>query len=93
MAHGVTHKSGRGLPSTVMQKELQNKAEQEKFRCNVLAAELVGDSKCLSLIAVSVYDSKTVNFISMKSDSIKWEEKSRPVYDRSIGHMSTMEFL
>ena len=29
----------------------------------------------------------------MKADSIKWEDKSRPVYDRYIGHMSTMKFL
>ena len=29
----------------------------------------------------------------MKAESIKWEDKSRPVYDRSIGQMSTMEFL
>ena len=71
--HGVTRKSGRGLPSTIMQKEVQNKAEQEKVRGTVLAAELVDDSKCPSLIAVSVYDTKPVHFLSMKSDSIKWE--------------------
>ena len=29
----------------------------------------------------------------MKSESIKWEEKSRPVYDRSMGQMSTTKFL
>ena len=91
--HGVTRKSGRGLPSTIMQQEMQNKAEQEKFRGTVLVAELVGDSKCPSLIAVSVYDNKTVHFIYMKSESIKWEEKSKPVYNRSIGQMSIMKFL
>ena len=91
--HSVTHKSGRVLPSTIMQQELQNKADQEKVRGTVLADELVGDSKCPSLIVVSVYDTKPVHFISMKIDSIKWEEKSRPVYDISIGHMSTMKSL
>ena len=58
-----------------MQQELQKKAEQEKVRGTVLAAERVGDSKLPSLIAVSVYDTKPINFISMKSDSLKWEEK------------------
>ena len=48
--HGVTRKSGRGLPSTIMQQELQNKAEQEKIRGTVLAAEIIGDNKCPSLI-------------------------------------------
>ena len=91
--HGVTSKSGRGLPSTIIQKELQNKAYQEKVRGTVLAAELVDDSKCPSLIAVYIYDTKTVHFISMKAESIKQEDKSRPVYDRSIGQMSTMKLL
>ena len=91
--HGVTCKSGRVLPSTIMQQELQNKAEQEKVRGIVLAADLVSDSKCPSLIAVSVYDTKPVHFLSMKHDSIKWENKSRSVYDISIGRMSTMKFL
>ena len=91
--HGVTRKSGRGLPSSVLQQEVQNKAEQDKVRGTVLAAELVGDSKCPSLVAVSVYDTKPVHFLSMKAQSIKWEEKSRQVYDRSKGEMTTMKFL
>ena len=91
--HGVTRKSGRGLPSSIMQQEVQNKTEQEKVRGTVLAAKLVGDSKCPSLVAVSVYDTKPVHFLSMKAESIKWEEKSRSVYDRSKGEMAVMKFL
>ena len=91
--HGGTRKSGRGLPSTIMQQELQNKAEQEKVRGTILADELVGGSNCPSLIAVSVYYNKPVHFLSMKADSIKWEDKSRLVYNRYIGQMSTMTFL
>ena len=91
--HGVTRKYERGLPSTIMKQEMKNKAKHENFIGTVLAAELVGDSKCPSLIAVSVYDTKPVHFLSMKADSIKWEDKPRPVYDRYIGQMSTMKFL
>ena len=91
--HGVTCKSGRGLSSTIMQQELQNKSKQEKVRGTVLSAELVGDSQYLSFIVVSIYDNEPVHFLSIKAESIKWEEKSRPLYDRSIGQMSTMKFL
>ena len=69
--HGVTHKSGRGLPSTIVQQEGQNKVEQGKVRGTVIAAELVGDSKRPSFIAVSIYNTKPFHFISMKAESIK----------------------
>ena len=91
--HGVTRKSGRGLPSTIIQQELQNKAKQEKVGGNVIASELVVDSKCPSLMSVSVYDTQPVNLFSMKYDSIKWEDKSIPVYNRYIGQLSKMKFL
>ena len=91
--HGVTRKSESGLLSTIIQQELQNKVKKEKVRGTVIDAGRVGDSKCPSLIAVSVYDTKPIHFLSMKADSIKWEYKSIPFYDRYIGHMSTMKFL
>ena len=69
--HGVTCKSGRGLPASIMQEELHNRKEQEKVRGTFIAAELVGDIKCPSLIAVSVYDTKPVHFLSMAVDNIK----------------------
>ena len=76
--HGVTRNSGRGLPASIMQEELHNRKEQEKVRGTVIAAELVGDSKRPSLIAVSVYDTKPVNFLSMsveKSNGQRRKEK------------------
>ena len=91
--HGVTRKSGRGLPAYIMQEELHNIKEQEKVRGTVTADELVGNSKCPSLISVSVYDTKPVHFLSMEVDNIKCTEKKIEVYDRSIGPMTTMKFL
>ena len=70
--HGVTRKSGRGLPASIVQEELHNRKEQEKVRGTVITDELVGDNKCPSLIAVSIYDTKPVHFISMSVDNIKW---------------------
>ena len=70
--HGVTRKSGIGLPASIMQEELHNRKKQEKLRGTFISAELVGDSKCPSLIAVCVYDTKPVHFLSMGVDNIKW---------------------
>ena len=75
--HGVTRKSGRELPAYIMQEELHNIKDQEKLRGTFIAAEIVGNSKCPSLIAVSVYDTKPVHFLSMAVDNIKWTEKKR----------------
>ena len=36
--HGVTRKSGRGLPAYIMQEELHNIKEQGKVRGTVIAA-------------------------------------------------------
>ena len=91
--HGVTRKSGRGLPASVMQEELHNRKGQENVQVTVIAAELVGDSKFPSLIAVSVYNTKPVHFLSMEVDNIKWTENKIEVYDQSIGPMTTMKFL
>ena len=68
--HGVTRKSGRGLPSFVLQEEITNKTEQEKVRGTVIAAELVGDASCQSLLAVSVYNTKPVHFLTMCTNKI-----------------------
>ena len=54
--HGLTRKSGRGLPASIMQEELHNRKEQQKVQGTVLSADLVGNSKCPSLIAMSVYN-------------------------------------
>ena len=90
--HGVTRKGGRGLPLTVIQQEVTNVKEQEKVRGTVIAAELAGDPNCPSLIAVSVYDTKPVHFLTMAAENIYWEENKREVFDRSTGKMKSMKF-
>ena len=91
--HGVTRKSGRVLPASIMQEELHNRKEQEKVRGTIIVADLVGDSKCPSLIAVSIYDTKPVHFLSTEVYNIKCTEKKIEVYDQSIGPITTMKFL
>jgi len=54
---------------------------------------LIGDPDCPSLLAVSVYDTKPVHFLSSCAESIKWIEKKRKVFDKSTKRMKQMTFL
>ena len=54
--HGVTRKSSRGLPESVLQEEVSNKKYQEDVRGTIRAADLIGDKYCISLIrSISVW--------------------------------------
>ena len=64
---GVTRKSRQGLHLFVLQHELQNREEQEKGRGAVIAAELKGDLTCPSLLAISMYATKPVHFLTMRA--------------------------
>ena len=48
---------------------------------------------CPDLLAVSVYNTKMVHFLSMACESIKWIEKSRKVFDKSLKKMVNAKFL
>lgn len=91
--HGVTRKGGRGLPQSVVQEEVTNPKAQETVRGTVRAAELLRDPYCPSLVAVSVYDTKPVHFLTMATERIFWEEKSRDVFDKATNQMTKMKFL
>ncbi len=54
LCHGVTRKSGRGLPNCVIQEEVKNKKEQEKIRGTTKAAVLTDDPECPQMVAFSV---------------------------------------
>ena len=90
---GVTRKNGRGLPLHVLQEEAKNKGSQMAVRGTVKAAVLLGDRNCPNLVAVSVYDTKPVHFLSMICESIKWVEKSRQVYDPAEEKMVALGFM
>lgn len=91
--HGVARKSGRGLPDLILQQELQNKKEQDKVKGTVRAAVLTGDQDCPSLLAVSVYDSKPVYFLTMVAEKIFWRVMKRSVYDKDRCQMKMIEYL
>jgi hypothetical protein len=90
---GVTHKNGRGLPLHVIQEEAKNKGSQMAICGRVKMAVLLGDKDCPNLVSVSVYDTKPVHFLSMVCESIKWIEKSCPVFNPKEKQMTPMSFM
>ena len=56
-------------------------------------AVLQGDKKCPNLVASSIYDKKTVNFLSMVCTEVKWVSKMRQVYNVDTRMLETMRFL
>ena len=93
LVHGVARKSGRGLPSTVLQEEVQNRTMQNQVRGTVKAAQLMGDPDMPDLVAVSVYDTKPVHFFSARCDKVQWIEKTRKVFDKAVSKTKKMKFL
>jgi Transposase IS4 len=72
---GVTRKSGRGLPASVLQEEEKNKNKQEALRGTVKVSVLKGDPDWPAMVAASVYDTKPVHFLSMMCELIQWVVK------------------
>ena len=87
--HGVTRKGRQGIPSCVLQEEVKNMTAQLGVRGTVKAAILRGDPECDSLVAVSVYDTKPVHFLTTANNSIQWIEKTREVYSKEHGKKSS----
>jgi hypothetical protein len=90
---GVTRKSGRGVPSCVLQEEQKNKKAQMRVRGTVKVAVLRGDLKCPDLLCVSVYDTKPVNFLSMSADSVRWIRKERKAFNPDRNKEENIKFL
>ena len=90
---GVCRTSGRGLPNLVIQQEQKTREAQAVVRDTVKAAELVGDSECPALVAVSVYDTKPVHFLTMSCESIIWIKKERKVFDKYNKNLKPSPFF
>jgi len=93
LMHGVTRKSGRGLPSCVLQEEVKNAKQEETVRGTTKAAVLEGDPGCSELIAFSIYDTKLVHFLLTACTSLNWVEKTRKEFDKAMNANESMSFL
>ena len=92
MIHGVTRPSLRGIPPAIKQNEVTRKADLEKVRFTVKAAVLKNDEVCKDLIALSIYDTKPVYFLTSACEGIKWVEKSKKVYEANKKEAVRMPF-
>ena len=92
MVHGVTRPSLRGIPPNIKQEEVSKKGELQKVRHTVKAAILKGDEVCKDLIAISIYDTKPVYFLTMACYFIKWIKKEKQVYDEKAKKVFKMPF-
>ena len=61
LACGVARTNGRGLPSSIIQKERKNLAQAKLHRGTTKAARMKDNQDCPNLLAVSVYESKPVH--------------------------------
>eukprot|EP00957_Ditylum_brightwellii_P173614 13217974-Ditylum_brightwellii.AAC.1 len=75
--HDVTRTGGRGIPSCILQEEVKNRTAQLAVQDTVKADILHGDPECDGHVAVSVYDTKPVHFLTTTNECIKWIEKTR----------------
>ena len=93
MVHGVIRESGRGVPKCILQEKKTKKDEIEAVRGTVKAALLSNDSKCPGMVMLSFYDSKPVYILSNACEGIKWTEKKRKVYSKSLNKCTEITFL
>lgn len=95
MIHGVCRKTGRGIPSCILQADEKDptSVRAQQLRGTTKAAVLVGDSGCKDLCAFSVYDVKPVYFMSMAAENLNWKVKERKVYDVTKKKEVKMKFL
>ena len=93
LCHGVTRKGGRGLPDCVIQVEQTKLSEQRRVRGTVKAAKLDGDPSFPNLVAVSVYDTKPVHFLTTIAKEIKWIQLQRKVWNNQTNRMEVLKYL
>jgi Transposase IS4/SAP domain len=90
---GVTRKGNRGYPKAALQEEVKSRTEQLAVRGTVKAVVLEGDTECPNMVAVSVYDTKPVHFLSMTCESIKWITKERKIFSSEMNKTTTIKYL
>ena len=95
MIKGVTRKTDRGVPKEVVQHEAATRKLSAQVRGTVKVAKLTGVDALddCPLLAVSVYDTKPVHFLTMCTNKVEWVTKRRLVWDASSGMMTEAEFL
>lgn len=93
MIHGVTRPSLRGIPPAVKQVEVKTPNQQQAVRHTVKVAILKGDEVCNDLLAISIYDTKPVYFLTSVATNIEWVQKQKKVFDPLAKKQIKMPFF
>ena len=88
----IIRKAMHGIPKCVIQEEQKTQEKQLRERGTVKAVVLKGDGECPVLIAISVYVTKPVHFLSMACEKIEWIVKERKVFNPNSGMNDTLCF-
>jgi hypothetical protein len=91
--HGVVCESGRGAPGCVLQETKKNLAEAALVRRTIKAAVLEGSPSCPKVCFLSFYENKDVYIMSTSCTEMKWEEKTRKVYNKETKKVVDFKYL
>ena len=91
--HGVTRTDDCGIPKCVIQTEFPNSQIADEHQNAVKAAVLEGDSIIKDLVAISLYDSQPVYFLSSVILYVKWTQFWKKVYGKKLDRKETLPFL
>ena len=87
-------KGGRVIPcDIVLQQEVTSIKGQREVRVMVKSAVLHSDTECPNIGASNIYGKRTVHFLSVVCNSIKWVIKSKKLYSVDSGEVEQMDFL
>ena len=78
--YGVAREKGKGVPSSIFQKEETSKIAYAKARWTLKVATLKGDHSIPGIVTLSLYDSKPFHFIYNPCEVVKWNKMTRKVW-------------
>jgi len=61
-------------------------------RGTVKAAVLEGEPNAPGMLAISLYDSKPVHFLTYHEEGVRWKKCTRQVWSKKHGHMIDIDF-
>ena len=91
MIHGVNRPSDRVVPKYIEQNLMAKKHELQKVRGTLKVAVIEGDAS-YQVVAVSLYDTRSVYIVSTSYDKIEWIKKERKLDHTELGGKLTVPF-
>jgi len=82
----------RGLPPHVIQKVETAKKRQAEVRGTCKASVLMNSPKSPNLLAISVYDTKPVHFLTFHEDCVRWKKCIKSVFNKASRRMEDVTF-